>query len=378
MNKEIPFFRPSIDHEEKGLINEVLTFKGASKVEELEDLVSEYTGCKYAVSTSSWASSMHLSMFALDLKRGDKILCSVNAFPAIAESIRHFDAEPIFVDIDPDDFTMSPAALKEALVKHMHKKLKAVVVSHVAGQAADMVEIYKIAKENKILVIEDASMALGTEIGDKKIGNSGADIVTFEFTPPTINSISNTGMLVTNNQTIFERAKLIRHHAIKAKEWDKAGTLGYVYDVVDIGIKYDASELEAAFSIAQLQKIDKHIKRRRAISEIYNKELGDLAHVSIPKKVRDHIYSAYIIKVDKNRDDFARVLREKGIFTALHYVPIHLLSYYKQKYSLRVNDFSVALTNYQQILSIPNYADLSDDEVKYIYETIKEVSASRV
>ncbi len=378
MKKEIPFYMPSVDHEEKSLINEVLTFKGASKVEELEDLMSEYTGCKYAVSTSSWAGAVHLSMFALNLKRGDKILCSVNAFPAIAESIRHFDAEPIFVDIDPDDFNMSPAKLKEALVKHMHKKLKAVIVSHIAGQVADLQEIYKIAKENNILVVEDASMALGASYKDKKIGNSEADIVTFGFSTKSKNPISNTGVITTNNSDIYERAKLIRHHAIQAKEWDKNGNLGYVYDVVDIGIKYDTSELDAAFSIAQLQKIDQQIKRRIEIANIYDRELGNLPHVSIPKKIRDHVYDLYIIKVDKNRDDFARVLRERGIYTGLHFVPLHLLSYYKQKYSLRVNDFPVALTSYQQILSIPNYSGLSNDDVEYICQTIKDIAATRV
>ena len=376
--REIPFFVPSIDKEEKALINEVLSLKGASKIEELEDLITDYAGCKYAVSTSSWSAAMHLSMFALELKRGDKILCSVNAFPTVAESVRHFDAEPIFVDIDADDFNISPTKLKEALVKHMHKKLKAVIVSHIGGQPADMDEIYKIAKENKIVVIEDASMALGATYEGQKIGSTGADITTFGFSSKLKNAIGNAGVIATNNEEIYKRAKLIRHHAIESNEWSKSGNLGYIYDVVDIGIKYDTSELDAAYAIAQLQKADEHIKRRQTIAKIYDKELSGLQHVSIPKKIRDHIYGLYIIKVDKNRDDFARALKEKGIYTGLHYVPLHLLTYYKQKYSLRVNDFPVALTNYQQILSIPNYAGMSDDDVNYVCKTIKEIAASRV
>ncbi len=376
--KEIPFYVPSIDQEEKALINEVLSLKGASKIEELEDLVCEYIGCKYAVSTSSWSAAMHLSMFALELKRGDKILCSVNAFPTVAEAVRHFDAEPIFVDIESDDFNISPAKLREALVKHMHKKLKAVIISHVGGQSADLDEIYKIAKENKILVIEDASMALGASYNGKKIGNTGSIITTFGFSSKMRNAIGNAGIIATNSEDVYNRAKLIRHHAIEAKEWGKHGDLGYVYDVVDIGINYDTSELDAAFSIAQLQKADAQIKRRAAIAKIYDKELSQIKHISIPKKIRDHVYGLYIIKVDKNRDDFARTLREQGIYTALHYVPLHLLTYYKQKYSLRVNDFPVALTNYQQILSIPNYSGMSDDDVMYVCRAIKEIAASRV
>ena len=113
--KEIPFYLPSIDSSEKSIIEEVLALKGASKIEELEDLFAEYIGCKYAVSTSSWSASMHLSMFAMELKRGDKILCSVNAFPTVAESVRHFDAEPIFVDIDKDDYNMDIDELEKVL-----------------------------------------------------------------------------------------------------------------------------------------------------------------------------------------------------------------------------------------------------------------------
>ncbi len=376
--KEIPFYIPSIDSSEKAIIEEVLALKGASKIEELEDLFSEYIGCKYAVSTSSWSAAMHLSMFAMELKRGDKILVSVNAFPTVAEVVRHFDAEPIFVDIDADSYNMSPDRLKEALVKHKHKKLKGVIVSHIAGQSAKLDEIYKIAKENNIKVIEDASNALGTEYDGRKVGAAGCDIATFSFSSQMMHAIGNTGMLATNDEKIYERAKLIRHHAIEAKGWDKYGNLGYIYDVVDIGIKYDTSELEAAFSIAQLQKVDTFIKRRKEIAAIYDKALAGVKHVTTPSGSDSHIYSQYILKIDKNRDDFARELREKGVFTALHFVPLHLLSYYKQKYSLRVNDFPVALTNFQQILSIPNYPAMSNEDVKYVCEMIKETAKTRV
>ena len=375
--KEIPFYVPSIDQNEKNLIQEVLSLKGASKIEELEDLICEYIGCKYAVATSSWSAAMHLSMFALELKRGDKILCSVNAHPAVPEAVRHFDAEPIFVDIDPDSFNMDPQKLREALEKHFHKKLKAVVVTHVGGQSCDMDAIYEIAEEYGIKVIDDASMALGSTYKGQKIGTTGSAITTFGFSSKMKNSIANAGIIATDDEALFKRAKLIRHHAIEAKEWDKHGTIGYVYDVIDIGIGYESSELDSAFAIAQLQKADEQIQRRREIAELYNKELSGVPHISLPVNVMEHTYSLYIVKVDKNRDDFARALKEQGIYTGLHFVPLHLLTYYKQKYSLRVNDFPAALTNYQQILSLPCYTGLSDDDVIYICDQIKEISANR-
>ena len=375
--KEIPFYLPSIDQNEKNLIQEVLSLKGASKIEELEDLICEYVGCKYAIATSSWSGAMHLSMFALELKRGDKILCSVNAHPAVPEAVRHFDAEPIFVDIEPDSFNMDPKKLKESLEKHYHKKLKAVIVTHVGGQSCDMDAIYEIANEYGIKVIDDASMALGSTYKGQKIGTTGSAITTFGFSSKMKSSIANAGVIATDDEAIFERAKLIRHHAIEAKEWDKYGNIGYVYDVIDIGIGYESSELDSAFCIAQLQKADEQIQRREEIAALYNRELAGVAHITLPEKVRDHTYSLYIVKVDKNRDDFARALKERGIYTGLHFVPLHLLTYYKQKYSLRVNDFPVALTNYQQILSLPCYTGLTNDDIKYICDQIKEISASR-
>ena len=376
--REIPFYVPHIDKNEESLVSEVLNLKGASKIEELEDLMCEFTGSEYAISTSSWSGAIHLSMFALGLKRGDKILCSVNSHPAIAEAVRHFDAEPIFVDIEDETFNMSVDALKKALVEHKHKKLKAVVVSHIGGVSADMDEIYKIAKENKIRVIEDASTSLGAKYHDNMVGNTGGDLTTFSFGSNLKNPIINCGIITTNDKKLYEKAKLLRHHGIESKEWDLSGTLGYVYDINEIGIKYDTSELEAAYAIAKLQKIEDIIKRRQEIAKIYQLELKDTPHITLPKVTADHTYGLYTIKIDKNRDDFARHLRDHGVYTGLFYVPLHLITYYKQKYSLKVNAFPVSLTTYQQILSIPCYAKMTNDDVKYVCKVINEVANNRV
>jgi len=376
--KEIPFYKPSIDHTEKALINEVLDLNNESKIDSLEQNFSEYIGCKYSVSTCNGTAAMHLAMCALDLKRGDKIICSVNALPAVAEVVRHFDAEPIFVDIDKDDFNMDMGELEKVLEKSNHKKLKAIFVSHVAGQIANLDKIYELANIYSVRVVEDATQAMGASYKGKKIGTTGSDITTFRFSPQTKNSIASAGMMSTDHEELMERAKLLRTHAIVSDGWDRFGNLGYVYDVVDIGLKYDLNELNAAYSIAQLKKNDRFIQRRLEIAAIYDKELKDCPHISTPIKKSDHVYNEYIIKVDKNRDSFAKELRENGIFTALHFIPIHLLSYYKHKYNLRVNDFPNALTNYQQILSLPIYTGLSNKDVYFICEKIKEIAKTRV
>lgn len=377
--KEIPFYKPFIDQREKSLINEVLDLeKAANKVETLEKEFTKYIQCGDAISTVNGTAAMHLAMCALDLKRGDKIICSVNAFPSVAEVVRHFDAEPIFVDIDKDDFNIDVEQLESVLKNNKAKKLKGAFISHIAGQPADLNRIYELAKQYDIKIVEDATAALGSTYNGKKIGSLDADITVFRFNPQANNSVSSTGMMTTKDPELAARARLLRNHALVGEGWDKFGNLGYVYDVVDIGLKYDLNELNAAYAIGQLEKNESFIERRLEIADIYNRELASCPHVSTPIKKRDHTYAQYIIKIDKNRDNFAKELKERGIYTGLHYIPIHLLSYYKQKYNLRVNDFPKALSNYQQILSLPIYSSLSDKDVLHICEQIKEIAKNRV
>ena len=376
--KEIPFYKPFIDQRERTLINEVLDLEKANKVETLEKEFIKYTNCGDAISTVNGTAAMHLAMCALDLKRGDKIICSVNAFPSVAEVVRHFDAEPIFVDIDKDDFNIDIEQLESVLKNNKAKKLKGAFISHIAGQPAELSKIYELAKQYDIKIIEDATAALGATYNGKKIGSLEADITVFRFNPQSNNSISSAGIMTTKDPELSERARLLRNHALVGEGWDKFGNLGYVYDVVDIGLKYDLNELNAAYAIGQLEKNEHFIERRQEIADIYNRELASCPHVSTPIKKRDHIYSQYIIKIDKNRDNFAKELKERGIYTGLHFIPLHLLSYYKHKYGLRVNDFPKALSNYQQILSLPIYSSLSDKDVLHICEQIKEIAKNRV
>jgi dTDP-4-amino-4,6-dideoxygalactose transaminase len=377
--KEIPFYKPSINHKESKQINDVLDMSDAqSKVQKLEESFANYVGAKYAIATSSGTAAMHLALCALDLKRGDKIIVCVNSFVSTAEVVRHFDAEPVFVDVDSKTFSIDIEALQKVLATYPHKKLRAIFVSHVAGLISNIQEVIKIAKEHKIEVIQDASHALGATTNRKKIGQLGSVASTFSFSPHRSSGIINGGMLISDDANIIKRARLLRNHAIDTDGWDKHGSLDYIYDVVDIGCKYDMSELHAAFALAQLAKNDEFIKRRQEIAKIYSKELEGVSHITLPIKSDEHIYFHYIIKVDKNRDHFARKMKEKGISTGLHFIPLHLLSYYKQKYELKVNAFPHALSNYQQILSLPIYPRLSDDEVLYICKAIKEIVKNRV
>lgn len=377
--ESIPFFRAYVDKTELDLITQALFHNGANMVNAFENEISKYFGTKYAISTNNGTSAMHLALCAMDIKRGDKIICSVNTFPNVAEVIRHFDAEPILVDINEDDFNMNINEFEKTLKIHKHKKLKAAFITHLAGQSANMGEIYRLAKEFDIKILDDASRAMGAIYKDKKIGSMKESFIScFQINPQAQDAISTAGFFTTNDDEIARRAKLLRNNAIVSDGFDGDGNLTYIYDVVDIGQKYDLNSINAAFAKAQFSKTKNFINRRKEIAEIYNRELKDCPHIKTPVGDKNHIYTQYIIKVDKNRDSFARDLREKGINTSLHYIPIHLLNYYKNKYNFRVNDFPIALKVYQQILSLPIYAALSNDEAYYICKKVKEIAHNRV
>ncbi|MDR2636041.1 MAG: DegT/DnrJ/EryC1/StrS aminotransferase family protein [Campylobacteraceae bacterium] len=376
--REIPFYKPMVDKLELAYISEVLDGDKPSKIDQLEINAAKFVGAQHAVATYNGTAAMHLAMCAMDIKRGDRFICSVNSSPAIAEVIRHFDAEPIFVDINADDFNIDVNKLEQTLIKEAHKKLKGIFVSHIAGQPADMDAIYELANAHHVKVVDDATNAFGATYNGKKIGAMDSAISCFRFSQRLKYSTASGGMLTMADNELHERAKLLINHAIVGNGWDKFGNLGYIYDVVDIGVKYDINEISAAYILAQLTKVNKIITRRKKIAAVYNKAFENCQNIKTPVVKRDHIYTQYIVKVNKNRDGFAKHLREEGIFTGLHYIPLHLLSYYKTKYGLKVNDFPTALANYQQILSLPIYAAMSDDDVEYVCETVKRIADHRV
>ncbi len=371
---QVPFHRENVGDQERKKIEQVLDGKARGVVEDLEAAFEKYTSAKYALATSHGTSALHLAMLALDLKRGDKVLCSVNAFPSVPEVVRHFDAEPIFIDIDEESFNIDLDKLENYLADNKSKKLKAVIVSHIAGQPCNLERLYNIAKIYDVKIVEDASDAWGATYKGTKIGATGADITCFNFAPHLKYSYSNGGMMVTDNEEIMERATLLRNHALVVD----ADSLEYIYDITDIGSKYTISPLDAAYIAEKLKKQDGVIKRQKEIAQIYHERLKGAEHIVLPTLSKDHSCSLYIIRVDKNRDSFARELDERGIETGLHYIPLHLLSYYKAKYMLRVNDFPVALRTFQQVLSIPNFSGMSDKEIAYVADAIIEVSKTRV
>ena len=372
---EIPFYKYISELAEHSNVSDVLDGEKIDQIAILEEDFAAYVDSEYALATASGTAALHLAMLALDLKRGDKVVCSVNTHPAVPEVVRHFDAEPLFIDIDEHNFHLDLDKLQEYLDANSSKKLKAVIVTLLGGVNMDLARLYKMASEHDIKVVIDASEALGSSFAGEKIGSIYADITCFDFSPHLKENVCNGGMLVTDDAEIFERARLLAYHGIKKEESE----LGYIYDVIDIGNDYRLSQLDAAYFRAGVTRIEENIQRQREIAAVYNERLEGVAHVEVPKiEDPEFSYNLYMIKIDKNRDSFALDLLREGIHTGLHFIPLHLLSYYKSKYELRVNDFPKALRYYQQILSLPIYPAMSDEEVDYVCDAIKKVAKTKV
>jgi len=375
MKIKIPFSKFVNGVETHSNVSDVLDGEDINQVSELEDEFASYVGVEYALATSHGTDALHLAMLALDLKRGDKVVCSVNAHPNVPEVVRHFDAEPVFIDIEPETYNINLDLLENYLEDNQSKKLKAVIVTHIAGNTVDLERLYSIAKIYDVKIVEDACDALGATYKGEKIGSTGADITCFDFSSHLKKNVCNGGMLVTNDEEIMERARLLHNHGITRSE----DALEYIYEVVDIGNDYSLSELNAAYIRAQVAQQDSVIKRQREIANMYSEALKSVDHITIPEVTNDeHPYSLYVIKIDKNRDSFAVEMKDEGIEAGLHYIPLHLLTYYKSKYSLRVNDFPVALRAYQQVLSLPIYSSMSDKDVKFVCDKIKKIASTRV
>ena len=379
IKKDIAIYKASLDNDELNQIRSVLESKNdLSKVLEFEEKMKDFIGAKHAIATATSTAAIHLALSAIKLKRGDKILMSVNSFVNLPEVVRHFDAEPVFIDINMEDMNIDVNKFEQALAENKSKKLRGAIITFVAGQTPDLDRIYDISKKYGIILIEDCRSALGVTYNGKKVGNLRADMTIFSTNPSNSKyAISRSGVIVTANEEIANRAKLLRTHALTTT-YDSYGNLDYVYDVVDIGHKYDLSELDAAYALAQLNKTEKFIKRRKEIAKLYEKRLSGVKHITILDHKDEHIFTQFIIKVSRNRDAFARALKDRGVATGLNYIPLHLLSYYKTKYSIKITAFSNALNNYQQILSLPMYAGLSDDEVKYVCDQVIDVASEWV
>jgi len=383
---EIPFHKPYITEDEiEMVVNSMKSgwLTTGLKCFEFERAFAEHIGCKHAVAVNSATAALHLALEAIGLKKGDVVITSPMTFAATAEVIRYFNAEPAFVDIDPETMNIDVTKLEEKVSYLIAGgvRIKAIMPVHFAGQPCDMDSIMTIAHKYNLKVIEDAAHALPAKYKGRIVGNIG-DITCFSFYATKNITTGEGGMAVTDNSEWAERIRIMSLHGISKDAWKRYTSEGkWYYEIIAPGYKYNMTDMAAALGIAQLRKIDFFHQRRNEIASQYNEAFKDLSQITIPgvKDNIQHSWHLYVIKLNPEylsigRDQFMEELKSRGICTSVHFIPLHIHPYYRETYGFKPDDFPVAYETFRRIISLPIYPKMTDEDVGRVVEAVNEVT----
>lgn len=373
----IPYGKQTIEHNDITAVlkvfeeNEMLTT--GKYVPLFENKVCEYVGVKYGLAVNSGTAALHLATYALDIKEDDEVIVPAISFVASSNCVLYQRGIPVFCDINPDTLCIEHTKIEELITS----KTKAILIVDMCGQPCEYDEIKEIADKYKLKIIHDAAHSIGAVYKGMKVG-SYADITCFSFHPVKNITTCEGGMMVTNNEEYFNRAKAFRTHGISRDFKEREKQNSHYYEMQCLGFNYRIPDVLCALGIEQLKRLDVFISRRNEIAKKYNKLLEGLEDKVNP--IINKYYSAYHIyvikfninKIGKSRDDLFRELKENGVGVNVHYMPIYMHPYYESlgyKKGLCPNAEKV----YEQMITLPIFPLLGDEKIEYIINTIKKI-----
>lgn len=376
--KYIPYGRQKLDRAD---INSVVkTLKSdwitqGPKIGEFEKEICKYTGAKYAVAVSSGTAALHLSCLAVGIGKGDEVITSPITFVASSNSVLYCAGKPVFADIQDDTVNIDPYEVE----KKITKMTRAIIPVDFAGHPVEAEQIQRIAKKNGLLVIEDASHALGAEYKRNKVGSCRfSDLTTFSFHPVKHITTGEGGVVTTNRKDLYEKLLMLRNHGI-TKDRRKLSSFDgpWSHEQHFLGFNYRITDIQCALGISQLKRIDKFLAKRRKIASVYNESLAGIDRISLPIErayVRSSWHLYYIrLKREKERKSVFQKLRSSGIGVQVHYIPVHLQPYYRKNFGYKEGDYKKAERYYRQTISIPLYPAIKDKEIFYVIKTLRKI-----
>lgn len=378
--KFIPYSTQLIDKKDIESVTGVLRSSWLTqgpKVAEFEKRLAFYCGAKYAVSVSSGTAALHIACLAAKLKAGDEAITSPITFAASANCLLYCGVKPVFADVKEDCANIDPQEIE----KNITKKTKALIPVHFAGHPCDLKEINRLREKYNLVVIEDATHALGARYFGSKIGSCEyCDMAVFSFHAVKPITTGEGGAVLTNSKTFYERLLMARSHGItkdlnKFSTKDKKNIGGWFYEMQDLGFNYRLTDFACALGISQLAKLDNFIKRRREIVSVYNKCFQGNGYFDLPvekqgTKASWHLYPIRLKdKYVSRRKEIFHKLRELGIGAQVHYIPVYLHPYYrklgyKKWQCLKAEEF------YRREISIPLYQAMKDRDVQRVIKAI--------
>ena len=340
-------------------------------------MFADYVGGPHATALSSATAGLHLALIAHGIKAGDEVITTAMTFAATVNVITLVGATPVLVDIDRGTLQLKI----DDVAKKITKKTKAVLPVHFAGQPVDLDPLFQLAKQHKLVVIEDAAHAAGTEYKGKKIGSFDSTSV-FSFHPNKNMTTGEGGMVVSTNEKIVDKVTLLKFHGMDKNAWkrfDKAGSPRY--DITEAGYKYNMMDIQAAMGLHQLPKLFAFITKRTARAEAYHKAFANLDGLFLPKAVpyaHTHAWHLYtpLIDIDAltiDRDAFMQQLKERNIGSGLHYSAVHEFSVNADKYGWKPMDFPEAHFVSERILSLPLFPDMVNQDHADTVEAVIDI-----
>ena len=373
-NWKIPLYKIYTDDEDLNLITKIVK-RGTDwaigpEIIEFENAIKNYVGADYCVTLNSGTSSLHATFLAYGFGKEDEIIVPSFSFISTANAVLFVDANPKFADIEEQTFGLSANSIE----KNITKKTKAIVPMDYGGLSCNIFDIQKIAKENGIILIEDAAEALGSTIKGHKVG-SNADASIFSFCGNKVLTTGEGGAVVTNSKEIFEKIKLIRSHGRFEKStayFDNISMPQYT----QLGYNWRMSSITACLGITQLAKLDKIIKKRQDNAEYISSRICKYKKIKVPNPPNDfeHIYQMYTIRLENKeiRDGLHNYLTSKQIFSKVYFNPIHQTPYYQEKFPIDDNSLPITEKIADEILTLPMYPNMTSDEKNYLIESISE------
>lgn len=375
----ISYGRQYIDQEDiaavtGALISDALTC--GPRIGELEEALCAVTEARYAVAVSNGTAALHLAAMAAGISEGDEVIVSPITFAASANCILYCKGRPVFADIDPATYNISPENIRRLITD----KTKAVVAVDFTGQAVQLDEIRAICREHNLLLIEDAAHAIGTKYNGRAVG-SIADMTCFSFHPVKTVTSGEGGAITTNDERLYRKLLRLRAHGItrNRSEMVHPTDAPWYNEQVELGYNYRMTDIQAALLMSQLKKLPLFAARRREIVRTYDKAFSEIPQIQVQKEIpeSDTVRHLYILRLHPetltcSRREFFDALHAEGIYSQVHYLPVYWHSYY-EKLGYKKGLCPNAEKYYEEAMSLPLYYSLTDEDVQDVIHVVNKI-----
>ena len=378
----LPFALPEIGDEEIAEVVDTLKSGWVTtgpKARRFEADFSAFLGDEklHSIAVNSATAGLHLALEALGIGPGDEVITTTHTFTATAEVVRYLGADVRLVDIDPATLNIHPAAVAAAITP----RTRLIMPVHYAGLAADMPALLALAQQHGLKVVEDAAHALPSTSAGQLVGTLGSDATVFSFYANKTITTGEGGMLVTRNESVAQRARVMRLHGMNRDAFDRftSRVPSWYYEVIAPGFKYNLSDIAAALGIHQLRRAHAFQKRRSEIAALYDTGLAGLPVIPAPRAPdgQTHAWHLYAMRLADDagieRDRFIERLFEAGIGCSVHYIPLHLHPYWRDRYQLDAVMFPHSQHAYERMVSLPLYTRMSDADVQRVVQAVRRV-----